>query len=48
MFIPGFLLLGIGIGMLFDQTGAGTLIGLGLGFVAENIEKNLKKKKKDF
>lgn len=29
----GCLLLGIGIGSLFDHAGAGTLIGLGSGFL---------------
>ena len=31
--VPGFLLLGIGIGFLIDAVAAGTLIGLGLGFI---------------
>jgi hypothetical protein len=29
----GCTLLGIGIGMLFDRTGSGVLIGMGSGFV---------------
>lgn len=31
--IPAGLLIGIGVGMLLDETAAGTLIGLGAGFV---------------
>jgi hypothetical protein len=31
--IPGFLLLGIGVGMLLGNVAAFTLIGLGLGFL---------------
>lgn len=30
----GCMILGVGIGMLFDQTGAGSVIGLGAGFLA--------------
>lgn len=30
----GCLFLGIGVGMLVDQVGAGTIIGLGIGFIA--------------
>lgn len=33
MLIPGCMFLGIGVGMLFDQTGAFTIVGLGVGFV---------------
>lgn len=36
MIIVGCMLAGVGLGMLFDHTGAGTLIGLGIGFVLEN------------
>ncbi len=31
--IPGFLLIGIGVGLLIDQVAALTLIGLGTGFL---------------
>ena len=34
MAIPGFLLIGIGIGLLTGQVASFTLIGLGLGFLA--------------
>jgi len=30
----GCIILGTGIGMLFDQTGAGSTIGVGAGFLA--------------
>ena len=39
MLIPGGLLVGIGIGMLYNQVAAGTLIGLGVGFVATYLAK---------
>ena len=32
-----FMFLGLGIGMMFDQAGAGIMIGMGLGFVAGTI-----------
>ena len=30
----GCVMLGLGIGMLFDNTGAGVIIGIGVGFLA--------------
>jgi hypothetical protein len=30
----GCIVLGVGIGMLFDNPGAGSLIGVGVGFLA--------------
>ncbi len=33
----GFLFFGMGIGMLFGEVGAGTLIGMGVGFIAMAI-----------
>lgn len=33
LFIPGGLLLGLGIGLTMDNPGAGVLIGLGSGFI---------------
>ncbi|ADC69231.1 hypothetical protein MFS40622_0540 [Methanocaldococcus sp. FS406-22] len=35
----GFTLLGIGIGMIFNETGAGCLIGLGIGFIISSFIK---------
>ncbi|MGP4071105.1 hypothetical protein ACTWQB_00955 [Piscibacillus sp. B03] len=31
--VPGCTLLGIGLGLLFDEVAAGTLIGIGLGLL---------------
>ncbi|MCC7543670.1 hypothetical protein IT415_03085 [bacterium] len=33
LFIPGGTLLGLGIGLVFGQPGAGLLIGVGAGFI---------------
>jgi len=32
--IPAFLLIGLGIGMYYNQTAVGVLVGLGIGFLA--------------
>jgi len=37
MVITGCLLVGIGIGMIAGDTGAGALIGLGIGFLGEAL-----------
>ncbi|MBW3015800.1 hypothetical protein KY330_05225 [Candidatus Woesearchaeota archaeon] len=37
LLIPGGLLLGLGLGMIYNQVAGGTLIGLGLGFIAAFI-----------
>lgn len=37
MAVVGGLLVGIGVGMLFGNTGAGSLIGLGVGLIIEHI-----------
>lgn len=42
MLFVGCLMLGIGIGLLFDQAGAGTLIGLGAGFILEGLLGRMK------
>lgn len=44
MFFVGCLLLGIGLGIVFGQAGAGTLIGLGAGFIAEGLAGSTKKR----
>lgn len=48
IFIPAFLFIGIGIGLLVGQPGVGALIGIGIGFLAmaaartkEGMEKGL-------
>ncbi len=33
----GCILLGVGVGMLFDRAGSGAVIGLGLGFVLSAV-----------
>jgi hypothetical protein len=40
----GCMFLGGGIGMFFDQTGVGTLIGLGVGYIASAIVESVEKK----
>jgi hypothetical protein len=45
LFIPAGVLIGVGVGMAVNQTAAGTLIGLGLGFLAMAIFKLLKMQK---
>jgi Ca2+/Na+ antiporter len=42
MFIPAFLLIGIGIGLLFGRPDVGALTGLGAGFIAMGIAKIIK------
>jgi NhaP-type Na+/H+ or K+/H+ antiporter len=36
----GFMFLGIGIGMVFNETGAGCLIGMGIGFIISSLIKD--------
>jgi hypothetical protein len=31
------MFVGIGIGMLFGETGSGTMVGMGVGFIADSI-----------
>ncbi len=33
----GCMFVGIGIGMLFGETGSGTMVGMGVGFIANSI-----------
>ena len=40
----GFTLLGMGTGMLFNQTAAGMFIGMGLGFIISGIYRDLLEK----
>ncbi|MFZ5955554.1 MAG: hypothetical protein ACOYT4_03940 [Nanoarchaeota archaeon] len=42
LFIPAGIFLGLGIGLLLGNAGAGFLIGLGLGFLAMAIAKLIK------
>lgn len=43
LFIPGGLLLGMGIGFLVGNIAAGMFVGLGLGFIAFAIVSTSKK-----
>lgn len=45
IFIPAGLFLGLGIGGIFGNYGAGALLGLGVGFFAMTIVRIVKKKK---
>ena len=40
----GCMFTGIGIGMFFGETGAGTMIGMGVGFIAERLFSNKRDK----
>ena len=42
--IPAFLLIGLSIGVYYNQTVVGTLIGLGVGFLAFYISGKKNKK----
>jgi hypothetical protein len=39
IFIPAFLFIGIGIGLLVGQPGVGALVGIGIGFIAMAIAR---------
>ena len=39
----GCMFVGMGIGMLYDQPGVGTLLGMGAGYIAEAIIESTKK-----
>ena len=38
-YFVGFMFLGIGVGLFFDNVQAGTMIGMGLGFIAQKYFK---------
>jgi len=42
LFIPGFLLIGLAFGILFNKVLVASLFGLGLGFVLAAVFKSLK------
>ncbi|HVP94417.1 MAG TPA: hypothetical protein VMS89_04515, partial [Methanoregulaceae archaeon] len=39
IFIPAFLFIGIGIGLLVGQPGVGALVGIGIGFLAMAVAR---------
>ena len=43
MFFAGCMFIGIGLGFVFNHVAAGTLIGMGAGFVLEGVMKWRKK-----
>ncbi len=45
LFIPAGVLIGVGVGIAINQTAAGTLIGLGCGFLGMVVFKILKQEK---
>lgn len=40
----GCIILGVGIGLLFEQAGAGAVIGTGLGFLVMSVMRSLSSK----
>ena len=38
----GCMFVGIGIGIFFGETGVGTMIGMGVGFIVDSIYSNKK------
>lgn len=44
MIVAGSMFIGIGVGYLIGNVGAGTLIGLGVGFILEEILKRKRRK----
>jgi|WetSurMetagenome_2_1015567.scaffolds.fasta_scaffold38740_4 hypothetical protein len=45
MFIPAFLLIGIGAGLLFGRPDIGAIIGLGTGFIAMGVARMVRSPK---
>ncbi|KYD22707.1 hypothetical protein [Caldibacillus debilis] len=43
MIFVGCMFIGIALGMIFDQTGAGTLLGMGAGMLLEGLNRRRKK-----
>ena len=43
LFIPGFIFIGIAVGLLLNQVAVSVLIGIGLGFIFAAIAKIIKK-----
>ncbi len=41
------MFIGLGIGMLFDQAGAGIIIGMGIGFLVEGLLESVSTEKKE-
>ena len=45
--LPGFMFLGIGIGVLLDEPQTGLFIGMGIGFISMGIVKLLSHENSD-
>ena len=45
MFIPAFILIGIGTGLLFGRPDVGAVVGLGAGFIAMGVAKMINSSK---
>jgi len=43
LFIPAILFIGMGLGLIYNNLAAGTLIGLGIGFIIMALIRLLKK-----
>jgi cell division protein FtsW (lipid II flippase) len=47
MFIPAFILIGIGAGLLFGRPDVGAVVGIGTGFIAMGVAKMINSSKSE-